>query len=74
MKIPINLASQPFQRVRAMLLASVAVSLLLLATLALMPREPRVSAAASATSSIVPQLTRQTSVPSRMGMALPMTN
>lgn len=33
MKIPINLASQPFQRVRAMLLASLAVSLLLLATL-----------------------------------------
>ena len=33
MKIPINLASQPFQRVRAMLLASIAVSLLLLATL-----------------------------------------
>jgi type IV pilus assembly protein PilN len=33
MKIPINLASQPFQRVRAMLLASVAVSLLLVATL-----------------------------------------
>jgi hypothetical protein len=29
MKIPINLASQPFQRVRAMLLASAAVSLLL---------------------------------------------
>ena len=33
MKIPINLASQPFQRVRAVLLASIAVSLLLLATL-----------------------------------------
>jgi type IV pilus assembly protein PilN len=33
MKIPINLASQPFQRVRAMLLASAAVSLLLVATL-----------------------------------------
>jgi Tfp pilus assembly protein PilN len=33
MKIPINLASQPFQRVRALLLASVAVCLLLLATL-----------------------------------------
>jgi len=34
MKIPINLASQPFRRVRAMLLASAAVSLLLAATLA----------------------------------------
>lgn len=34
MKIPINLASQPFRRVRAMLLASVAVSLLLTGTLA----------------------------------------
>jgi type IV pilus assembly protein PilN len=34
MKIPINLASQPFRRVRAMLLASVAVSLLLVGTLA----------------------------------------
>ncbi|HUP05470.1 MAG TPA: hypothetical protein VMU19_15835, partial [Bryobacteraceae bacterium] len=34
MKIPINLASQPFQRVRAMLLASAAVSLLLVLTLA----------------------------------------
>lgn len=33
MKIPINLASQPFRRVRAMLMASAAVSLLLLATL-----------------------------------------
>jgi len=33
MKIPINLASQPFQRVRAMLLASAAVSLLLVVTL-----------------------------------------
>ena len=33
MKIPINLASQPFQRVRAMLVASVAVSLLLVVTL-----------------------------------------
>jgi Tfp pilus assembly protein PilN len=33
MKIPINLASQPFQRVRAMLIASVAVSVLLLVTL-----------------------------------------
>ena len=34
MKIPINLASQPFQRVRAVLLASAAVGLLLAATLA----------------------------------------
>ena len=34
MKIPINLASQPFRRVRAMLLASAAVSLLLAGTLA----------------------------------------
>ncbi len=34
MKIPINLASQPFQRVRAMLLASIAVSLALAGTLA----------------------------------------
>ncbi len=33
MKIPINLASQPFQRVRAMLLASIAVSLALAGTL-----------------------------------------
>ena len=33
MKIPINLASQPFRRDRAMLVASVAVSLLLVATL-----------------------------------------
>ena len=33
MKIPINLASQPFQRVRAMLLASMAVSLALVVTL-----------------------------------------
>ena len=33
MKIPINLASQPFRRVRAMLLASMAVSLLLVGTL-----------------------------------------
>jgi Tfp pilus assembly protein PilN len=34
MKIPINLASQPFHRVRAMLLASIAVSLALAGTLA----------------------------------------
>ena len=34
MKIPINLASQPFRRDRAMLVASVAVSALLVATLA----------------------------------------
>lgn len=34
MKIPINLASQPFRRDRAMLMASVAVSLLLAASLA----------------------------------------
>lgn len=34
MTIPINLASQPFRRVRAMLLASAAVSLLLAGTLA----------------------------------------
>ena len=33
MKIPINLASQPFRRDRAMLVASVAVSLLLVGTL-----------------------------------------
>ncbi len=33
MKIPINLASQPFQRVRAMLLASIAVSVALAGTL-----------------------------------------
>jgi len=33
MKIPINLASQPFRRDRAMLVASIAVSLLLVATL-----------------------------------------
>jgi Tfp pilus assembly protein PilN len=33
MKIPINLASQPFRRDRAMLVASVAVSLLLMGTL-----------------------------------------
>jgi len=33
MKIPINLASQPFRRDRAMLVASLAVSLLLVATL-----------------------------------------
>jgi hypothetical protein len=33
MKIPINLASQPFQRVRAMVMASAAVSLLLVFTL-----------------------------------------
>jgi type IV pilus assembly protein PilN len=33
MKIPINLASQPFRRDRAMLAASIAVSLLLVATL-----------------------------------------
>ncbi len=33
MKIPINLASQPFRRDRAMLVASIAVSVLLLATL-----------------------------------------
>src|SRR5579884_2135719 len=33
MKIPINLASQPFRRDRAMLAASIAVSVLLVATL-----------------------------------------
>ena len=33
MKIPINLASQPFRRDRAMLVASIAVSLLLAGTL-----------------------------------------
>ena len=36
MRISINLASQPFRRVRAMLLASVAVSLALMATLAVL--------------------------------------
>ena len=33
MKIPINLASQPFRRDRALLVASIAVSVLLVATL-----------------------------------------
>jgi type IV pilus assembly protein PilN len=36
MRIPINLASQPFRRDRAMLLASIAVSLLLCGTLAVL--------------------------------------
>jgi type IV pilus assembly protein PilN len=36
MKIPINLASQPFRRDRAMLVASIAVSLLLCGTLAIL--------------------------------------
>ncbi len=36
MRIPINLASQPFQRVRAMLVTSIAASLLLTATLAVL--------------------------------------
>ena len=34
MKIPINLASQPFRRDRAMFLASAAVAILLIASLA----------------------------------------